>query len=833
MQYHNFDLWIDEKDKASIEYHLRANIETFDSASGLMHLDPTSDEVTEILERFARRETDHRFLTAAGELLFKAVFQPGDNRIYDLFQQCLGRFLPTANDGIRLRLRIEAPEVAALPWEYIYLSSRGVFLSTWTSTPLVRYLDVGRPVPKLEMSPPVKMLVVIPANSDLPTLDTTEEKNVLLKALKDMQSYVRPTFLEGNVSLDGIEEALNNDEFHVLHFIGHGDFDGDEGILWLTAQKVNQEQLGQLFQNLEHMKLVVLNACKGAQVSPTKPFLGIAPQLVRQGVPAVVAMQYSIYDDVAVHFSRRFYQSLIKGKCCGKVDLALTQARNSLRVHYPQERAFGAPVLFMRSPRGVLFHRSLPQTILEILRKIPHLLATNEGHRVEEAAHTYSYNKSAIENSDLDPQTKTALIQDAEDRIKQIYRLLKYQSLAAVALVAFVLFCMSCVSFLDLFHLDTTMESCTMALGDHFAVKQFSDEIVMIPIDEDTEKNLGRPYEEPWAPWREDHAVLVEHLSEAGAKVVAFDISFSGPSERRSDLALRDAILRAQKRGTSVIVGVHKLDQGQPDLLSELRTATIAWGIGTIGERGYTKLIPLSIYKAQAEEHVVGLALRAFAAYNGVHKVEIVDFDRNEDQISVRLDPETQQVRKLGFFETDVIDERRSGSGFFEKGDTLANLAVDLTRITRIGIESQRYCYEDIRNAADPNKLGQLTGKIAIVGVGIKRFDDLYGGRWGLGIQADAINTLMNGVTIRSVKPGEQFVLMVVLGILGAAIRTHTRHVSRRWGISLLIAVLVLYFAGTIYLYTQYRLLLNTIYHVISLFLTYWVVGRLERRYFQ
>lgn len=831
MQYHNFDIWIDEKDKASLEYHLRANIDTFDSASGLLHIDPASTEVTNALERFAQRDTDRQFLTAAGAFLFKAVFQIEDSRIYDLFQQCLGRFLPTAHEGIRLRLRIEAPEIAALPWEFLYLPGKGVFLGTWISTPLVRYLDVGRPVPKLEMSPPAQMLVVIP---DSPDLDADEEKKSLLSALKGMQSYVEPRFLEGNVSLARVEEALDENEFHILHFIGHGDFDGDQGVLRFTAETVNHEQLGQLFQNLEHMKLIVLNACKGAQVSPSTPFLGIAPQLVKQGIPAVVAMQYSIYDDVAVHFSRRFYQSLFKGKFRGKIDLALTQARNSLRVHYPEERAFGAPVLFLRSPEGVLFHRSLPRTILGILRNIPHLLATNESHRLKDTAHTYIYNKSVIKDSKVDAQTKTALNKEADEKIKQIYKLLKYQSLTAAAVVAFVMFCLSWVNLFDLAHLDTKMESCTMALGDYFMHKQFNDNILMIPIDDKTEK-FGREYNEPWAPWREDYAVLVDHLSEAGAKVIVFNITFSSSSESKSDLALHDAILRAEKRGTSVIVGMTKLEEGKPNLVKELKDTAIACGAITIGKRGYMRLSPLLIRKAQADEPVIGLALRAFAAYHGADKVDVVEFDPNQTQAIVRFDSGEPETMELRFFESHKIDKDRASDAndLLDEGDVLAYMVIDKTPLSIIRDESRRHSYQDVLEHSEPETLTQFQNKIVMVGVGIDRLQILSGDRFGFELHADAINTLFNGVVIRSVSPGEQLVLMVILGILGATIRVRTRHVSRRLGISLLVIVLLVYFAGTIYLYTQYRLLLNTIYHAVAILLTYWVVGKLERSYFQ
>jgi len=45
---------------------------------------------------------------------------------------------------------------------------------------------------------------------------------------------------------------------------------------------------------------VILNACQSSASSSTQPMVGLAPNLVRRGLPAVVAMQYSIYDDTAV-----------------------------------------------------------------------------------------------------------------------------------------------------------------------------------------------------------------------------------------------------------------------------------------------------------------------------------------------------------------------------------------------------------------------------------------------------------------------------------------------------------------------------------------------------
>jgi len=374
-----------------------------------------------------------------------------------------------------------------------------------------------------------------------------------------------------------------------------------------------------------------------------------------------------------------------------------------------------------------------------------------------------------------------------------------------------------------------------MALGDLFAHKQFNENIVTVLIDEETENALYRKYTSSnLVDWRKDHAVVVDRLSEAGAKVIVFDVTFKESLDSAVDLALREAMLRAKERDTSVIVGVKQFEHGDPNLMEELETDSIGWGAITIGDRGYTKLAPLLIYKAPAVEPVVGLALRAFAAYHGANEVDVVDFDPNEKQITIRLDSETQPVnKKLSFFETDVMPQIRRRAGAPTKGDVVANLGIDLTRVKRIREESRRYAYQDIRNSTDPDKLAQVKDKIVVVGIGIERLSDVHGDRWGFELQADAINTLLNGVTIQLVAPRDQCILMVILGILGVAIRIRTMRVSRRQGFLLLMTVLLAYFAGTICLYVRYRYLLNILYHVVTLFLGYWIVGKLERRYFR
>jgi hypothetical protein len=103
------------------------------------------------------------------------------------------------------------------------------------------------------------------------------------------------------------------------------------------------------------MKLVILNSCQGANDSASKPLSGVAPHLISQGLPAVIAMQYPVPDDVAKLFAGEFYSSLCVGADQGRVDAAISYARKSICQDFEHSKGFATPVLLMRSPTGIIF----------------------------------------------------------------------------------------------------------------------------------------------------------------------------------------------------------------------------------------------------------------------------------------------------------------------------------------------------------------------------------------------------------------------------------------------------------------------------------------------
>ncbi|MCS7039452.1 MAG: CHAT domain-containing protein, partial [Caldilineales bacterium] len=314
--------------------------------------------------------TDEALLQDTGEKLFAALFH---GQVRDLFLSLYGqRVLADEQTFLRVRLDIHeaAPEVASLPWELV--SYNGVFLATQTKTLFTRHylnLDTG-PIRSLILRQNPRVLLVIPRGSGLAT---DRERDIVTAALR--QHHLDFTVLEGKVTVKDMEEALATGAYHILHFIGHGEFEEqDDGALhgslrfnapdptlvesedeeWVTDTRL-QNLLGNYSDTL---KLVVLNACKGATVAEARSgraFIGTAPAILRARVPAVVAMQYSIRDDVAVTFAETFYKRLTSGRWAGRVDMAVTLARSACLRDFPRDRGFATPILYLRSQDGLLF----------------------------------------------------------------------------------------------------------------------------------------------------------------------------------------------------------------------------------------------------------------------------------------------------------------------------------------------------------------------------------------------------------------------------------------------------------------------------------------------
>jgi hypothetical protein len=262
--------------------------------------------------------------------------------------------------GIRLKLRIEAPELAALPWEFMFEPRAGDFLSLSREIAVVRYPEVAQPSKPISITPPLRVLGMVASPSDLESLDTAREMSRIETAVEEMRKagLLEWHWLQGQTWRD-LRTALRRGPWHIFHFIGHGGFDShaEEGFLALADESgktrdVSATEVGRLLHDHNDLRLVLLNACLGAQGGTRDVFSSTAATLIRRGIPAVVAMQYEISDPAAIEFARTFYEQIAEGM---PVDTAVAEARIAISMAIPNSLEWGTPVLFMRSPNGQLF----------------------------------------------------------------------------------------------------------------------------------------------------------------------------------------------------------------------------------------------------------------------------------------------------------------------------------------------------------------------------------------------------------------------------------------------------------------------------------------------
>jgi hypothetical protein len=152
-------------------------------------------------------------------------------------------------------------------------------------------------------------------------------------------------------TLEALNQRLRADDFHVLHFIGHGFFDQatNQGGLVLednqgNAHLVSAEALWNELRREESLRLIFLNACEGARSGSSDFFAGVAQQLVQKGIAAVLAMQFPITDKAAITLAHEFYRDLAEGR---PLDTALVAARSAVQ-RTGNELEWATPVLFSR-----------------------------------------------------------------------------------------------------------------------------------------------------------------------------------------------------------------------------------------------------------------------------------------------------------------------------------------------------------------------------------------------------------------------------------------------------------------------------------------------------
>lgn len=393
----------------------------------------------------------------------------------------------------------------------------------------------------------------------------------------------------------------------------------------------------------------------------------------------------------------------------------------------------------------------------------------------------------------------------------------------------------------DLFTLDTRMETLSMWLGDLIEKPKPNDAIVIVGIDEATERKIGRKFDRSW---RAEHAVLVERLAEAKAKAVAFDMYFEEPSAGDDRFAAAIAQARAPpppEPGMPVYVGARSFDGDIPMIIQDLRDKVSGVGLLCVVERlSYASSAPLFAGKRQLEpggwkDKRLGLGVLAALGSSPSTAPSLAEREL--------LVPIGDRVRQIFVTESRELAVHHAGCPALRQGDELASTLIRLSDLSAWRSPAHRIPYEDIVSAPPgaelTKRLEALKNKIILVGitgaaVAPELLSVVHGlrseQRFGVELHADVVNNLIGPMQIHPLHWGGQLLLTAASVAVAAVVWLFAAGMHRYWRWTALALAVLIYLALTAYLCSKHYVLLNCVYHLAAFAIGYWLLSRISQR---
>jgi len=320
-------------------------------------------------------------LEELGKKLYRSVF--ADDDVRDFFAE---RRADAKSAGKHLRIRIkldltqrerisasgdpnkEQRLLARLPWECLHKGDEPgyKFWGANSQFPVVRDVMSSTPVEKARVEDRLRVLLVSANPPGTQNLELKNEEKVIRDTIRGLEGVAEFEVLE-NATFDRVKDELRGErQYHVLHFMGHGDYDPDQGGVLLlndpdnpqVADRVGITRWEQELAKQDLMRLLFINACNTASESTSddgkEPLGGLATSILKAGIPAVIAMQFQVADSAAITFAREFYEDLARFR---PLEEAVSNARQEvLEDERKRHRESGKPTNFWLTP--VLYVRS-------------------------------------------------------------------------------------------------------------------------------------------------------------------------------------------------------------------------------------------------------------------------------------------------------------------------------------------------------------------------------------------------------------------------------------------------------------------------------------------
>ncbi len=291
------------------------------------------------------------FLQYFGAELFRTLFPREVLNLYNI-----ARFQNNKR-SLKIVFSSMIPWVADIPWELAYDPLSDCFLACAD----VRFVrNVLTPTPANKIRPKqaaLRILVASAQPSGLGQLSIDEEEEGIRNSFKPL---VEAGLVEVDVLAAATAERLHEwlrmpaeNDYDVVHFIGHGIYEKSTS----TGYLVFENEVGRAsklsatdFLNIvrgRNIRIVFLNACETGRGEGSNYNRGVAMALARDGMPAVVANQYSVIDRSTSLFSLHFYSCLAQGL---QIADAMREARVAIHYRGVEPMDWAVPVLFTSYP---------------------------------------------------------------------------------------------------------------------------------------------------------------------------------------------------------------------------------------------------------------------------------------------------------------------------------------------------------------------------------------------------------------------------------------------------------------------------------------------------
>jgi len=329
-----------------------------------------------MLEKKIFEKSDYEIL---GKSLAKMLFD------YAIVTERLAEPIKSVQRDLNSRFRIylefrdNAGEIALLPWEYLMLEGLGKDVHTFfpaadknSQFDLIRSIT-PRQAQEFDFTvvPNAKLKVIlIKASTTDNIIDGIAWKawwdNMQKNFSNDIEFYIIDEPTEDTLNTQ-LGDYINNIEGpYIVHYVGHAKVEEDFGVISLLNDNgasawQKDEDFAKLFrqEGMRPPHLVILQACYSGQITRFDAIQknGIAMQLAYESnIPAVIAMQNEVTEEVGFAFITRFYKSLVAGDDVAK---ATTKGRTYLGCLFKKiptmpdyaSNIFGTPVLFLTRPQ--------------------------------------------------------------------------------------------------------------------------------------------------------------------------------------------------------------------------------------------------------------------------------------------------------------------------------------------------------------------------------------------------------------------------------------------------------------------------------------------------